>query len=104
MASSTHVVVRAFPGPGGILPRGTEVDASGWRNAEMLTKHRFIQPIGKAVLPIATPARIDEAALVHSAADARISEQSAADAHAPAAVHSAAADKGAQRPRSGKRG
>jgi hypothetical protein len=44
---STHVVVRSFPGPGGALAAGTEVDASRWRNVDALGRRRYLRPIAR---------------------------------------------------------
>jgi hypothetical protein len=62
---STHVVTRAFQGPGSRqLAPGSEVDASGWRNADRLVALRYLRPIEQPATPIPTPRPIDEASLV----------------------------------------
>lgn len=71
MVSATHAVVRSFPGPGGLLSAGAEVDASRWRNTELLVAQRFLRPIGQPAVVPAGPAPIDEQAIASDAAAAR---------------------------------
>lgn len=43
---NTHKVLKQLPGPGGkIIKAGTEVDASEWRNAHLLVKQRYLEPL-----------------------------------------------------------
>ncbi len=58
MASPTHVVLRAFEGPGGRLETGALVAADGWKNVRPLESLRYIRPLGPADL--AKPARKKE--------------------------------------------
>ncbi len=51
----THVVMRPFPGPGGLQIPGTEVDASEWRNASSLVQRRYLRPIERPAERIPTP-------------------------------------------------
>ncbi len=53
--TATHVVVRPFPGPGGLQLPGTEVDASEWRNASSLVQRRYLRPIDRPAEQIPTP-------------------------------------------------
>ena len=53
--TATHVVVRPFPGPGGLQLPGTEVDASEWRNTSSLVQRRYLRPIDKPAQRIPTP-------------------------------------------------
>ena len=55
MNAATHVVVRAFPGPGGPLKPGDEVPASDWRNTASLVRRRYLRPIEKPAQAIPTP-------------------------------------------------
>jgi len=53
----THVVIRPFPGPGGLQLPGAEVDASEWRNTDALVRRRYLRPIDRpAVRTPTTPA------------------------------------------------
>jgi len=48
----THVVLKKLPGPNGTeFPRGTEVDASEWRNAPLLVEQRYLKPIDAVAEP-----------------------------------------------------
>jgi hypothetical protein len=41
---ATHVVLRAFPGPGSLeLKQGTLVDARDWRNVDALVQARYLR-------------------------------------------------------------
>lgn len=40
---NTHRVVRDLPGPDGPIPAGSTVDASGWRNAALLERQRYLE-------------------------------------------------------------
>lgn len=51
----THVVTRAFMGPGDRqLARGEKVSAEGWRNVRALESQRYLRPVGP--LDMAPPA------------------------------------------------
>lgn len=52
---ATHVVVRPFPGPGGLLTPGAEVDASDWRTTAQLVRRRYLRPIDQAAVKVAAP-------------------------------------------------
>jgi len=58
--NATHEVVRAFPGPEGILAAVTRVDASTWRNREKLVEQRRLRPITSPGLSPATVAEASE--------------------------------------------
>jgi len=55
---ATHVVVRPFPGPGGQLAPGAEVDAAGWRNTASLVRRRYLRPIERPAEMISSPRQI----------------------------------------------
>jgi hypothetical protein len=42
---NTHVVIKPLSTSDGILPIGTEVDASGWKRTRQLEDQRYIKPI-----------------------------------------------------------
>jgi hypothetical protein len=52
---ATHVVVRSFPGPGGVLAIGAEVDASSWRTTAQLVRRRYLRPIEQPAVKIQAP-------------------------------------------------
>jgi len=42
---ATHVVCKPLPIATGVLPSGTPVDASGWRNTDRLVASRYLRPL-----------------------------------------------------------
>jgi len=42
---NTHIVIKPMSTSTGVLPIGTEVDASGWRLVRQLEDQRYIKPI-----------------------------------------------------------
>lgn len=38
-----HIVMRPVSGPEGLIPSGTPVDASTWRNVEKLVSQRYLR-------------------------------------------------------------
>lgn len=45
---NTHIVTRKLSGPNGVIPIGTEIDASDFRNVELLVKQRYLKPLETA--------------------------------------------------------
>lgn len=48
---NTHVVIKKLPGSNGHILPGTEVDASEWRNAQLLVAQRYLKPIDAVAEP-----------------------------------------------------
>jgi hypothetical protein len=44
---NTHVVVKPLPLGGEVLEPGTEVDASDWRNREVLESQRYLKSLSE---------------------------------------------------------
>lgn len=46
---NTHVVTKALPGPNGLIPVGTEIDASDFRKVDLLVTQRYLRPLQATV-------------------------------------------------------
>lgn len=42
---NTHIVTRALPGPNGLIPVGTEIDAVDFKRVDLLVAQRYLKPL-----------------------------------------------------------
>lgn len=46
---NTHIVTRALPGPNGLIPIGTEINADDFRKVDLLIAQRYLKPLQPAI-------------------------------------------------------
>lgn len=46
---NTHIVTKALPGPNGLIPVGTEIDASDFKKVDQLVAQRYLRPLKPAI-------------------------------------------------------
>lgn len=59
--TQVHIVMRPVSGPEGVIPSGTLVDVSTWRNAERLVSQRYLRQATEKEIASATVAVKEEA-------------------------------------------
>lgn len=53
MTTTTYVIGKPLPAKNGVIPTGTIVDVTGWRNVEKLQQGRYIRPATQAEISAA---------------------------------------------------
>lgn len=46
---NTHIVTKALPGPNGVIPVGTEINANDFRKVDLLVSQRYLRPLQPAI-------------------------------------------------------